>query len=344
MITKERLATVVLVLGVLVPAAGAFGGEPQQAVSSKPTTEQEGLRYEVIAVKGNVRIGPLGLDPKSNEGWSKAQVGDLLGAGLQVHVPLRGAIKLTARPAEPPTVIMIEQVTLVAVTELGLADNKAKSRIKLAYGAIRAGVAEGATRSDMEIESPVATLSKRGTDIFRFECHNGHFMMSLSEEGRGLIQAIQTRAAQLGALDRTRSRFLTPGQWISQQMLRAIDSVQFDRNVNVTDNFGLQGLDQLFTMLNDRGGLAFLLPAGNNPANILDSPTQTGMIGGRPLFDQAQTTQNQLLQSLFQGIVPKPTHGGDFGIGQGRVPGVFGASSKAIATKHNLSQLQQRTR
>jgi len=306
------------------------------------------LRYEVVAVKGNVRISQIGLDPKQTEGWSKVQIGDLLGAGLQIHVPFRGAVKLTARPSEPPTVILIERGSLVAITELMLdpRQNAAKSRVKLAYGAVRAGVAEGDVRSDMEIESPVATLSKRGTDIFRFEYYDGRFRMELSEQGRGLIQAIQTRGGSFGSLDRTRSHFLTPGQFVTQQMMRAIENVQFDRTVNFNDAFGLGELDMLFTM-NNGSGLGALLPVGSsNVANFMDSPTSTGQIGVLPEFEPSTmvTTMSFFTQQL-QLRTRHDQRSGDFGIGQSGLPSLTHPNtqtSRGIVTpKQALQETQQ---
>jgi hypothetical protein len=230
---------------------------------------------------------------------------------------------------------------LIGISELKLDDVEgvAKSRLKLAYGAVRAGVMEGTTRSDMEIESPVATLSKRGTDIFRMEYHNGRFRMELSEQGRGLIQAIQTRSGEFGARMRARSRFVTPGQFITHAIARAIDGMQFDRTVNVTDSFGLQGLDQLFAMQNG-GGLGFLVPTGGNLVNFLDSPNPGGLLGSPPGFDpDAQPAGDGLIQPT---ITPtRAQHAGDFGIGQGDVPGIFAGRRKSADARGQLSAQQQ---
>ncbi len=312
----------------LVPAATIFGqgqdsqntpaAAPAPAVSA-PSSDGS-LMYEVTAIKGKVKVANLGTDPKLKAGWKPVKLGDLLGAGQQVRVPLRGTVKLTMRPATPPTVILIESSTLVGISELELLAGAAKSRVKLAYGAIRAGVAEGTTRSDMEIESPVATLSKRGTDIFRFEYHDGRFRMSLSEQGRGLIQAIQHRSSAFGSRAMTRSRYVTPGQWVSHQMIRAIETAQFGRGVNITDAFGLQGGDQFLAQFQG-SGLGFLFPNETNLANFLDSPTGTGQIGVPPGFDPSFQTGTTLLNPVLT-----PNHspkGGDFGIGQGDIPGIF---------------------
>jgi hypothetical protein len=334
------LATTLTLLCALGLASIAYAQAQLQAEPAvvaqpapAPVDKDATLRYLVTEVTGKVRYAEIGTDPKQDAGWTQAKVGDQLGAGLQIYVPpIRSRIKMVARPADPPTVILIEQGTLVGLSELHLdkTANVAKSRVKLAYGAVRAGVAEGGTRSDMEIESPVATLSKRGTDIFRFESRNGRFTMSLSEQGRGLIEAIQTHSAEYGGLNQTRSRFVTPGQYVTQAMMRAIDNVRFDRNVNVTDNFGLQGLDQMLTLMNNHGGFAFLLPPGNTTFNLTGAApiSQTGLPQNGA---QNQQVQNLLLPTLTTPVKNAPS--GSFGVGQGTVPGIFDLRAKAIKPK-----------
>lgn len=313
-----------LMMAAMVPAlAGVFCATTafaQAPAGTQPAAGDGSLVYEVNDMQGNVRVGPAGADPKLAAGWQPIKKGESLRAGQAVHVPFRGKLKLVARPADPPTVLLFDSGSLVQISELSLKDGVAKSRLELGYGQIKAGVAEGETRSDMEIQSPAATLSKRGTDIFGIEVRpDGRFNMFLSDQGRGLVQAIQMQATQMGALNAMRSRMLTPGQWITHQMARAIDNMQFDRNVNINDVYGMKGMDQLFTMLNDRG-FGFLLPAGGgSPLNFQGSQSTEGGEAPPGLGQQVQPFP----QSLFQGI--RSITDGNFGIGQGDVPSVFGA-------------------
>lgn len=320
------LSAVLLLLGI---SAIALADGP----ASKPATEE--LRYQVVQVEGGVKVGPE-TDESLNTngpGWYKPAVGDKLGGGIQIRVPLRSKIKLVAMPADPPTVLLIESASTISISELAYKDGAAKSRIKLGYGAIRAGVSEGGTRSDMEIEAPSATLSKRGTDIFRFEYHDGRFMMSLTEQGRGMLQAIQNQSGyQNGQL----SRFVTAGQFVTQQLMRAIDNVQFDRQINVNDQFGLSGNDKLFTLINDHG-LGFLLPAGLKPINIIDGNRDGNQPLGDPQNINNQTNQNNPLTQLVRPtpIVP----GGDFGIGQGRLPIIRDTLQKRLNSGAEMGRL-----
>jgi hypothetical protein len=321
-----KLLRIVLSVSLVAFLANSVVADETTPAASQP--EGGDLRYEVYQVGGTVRVSPTGTDPLGEAGWKQLKEGDLLQAGQQVHTSLRGKIKLVARPSNPPTVLYFEPGSLINISELNFKDGAATSRMQISYGAVRAGVAEGTTRSDMEIESPAATLSKRGTDIFRMEYVNGRYNISLSDQGRGMLQAIQTGRTGLSALN---SRFITPGQFITHQLARAIDSMQFDRKVNVTDSFGLGGADQLFTMINDRGGFGFLLPQGNNVG---------GVVGGlgKDNFNQPQGPQdgqnngqqggNNLFGPLGRNVRAAP--GGDFGIGQGPLPNLFGPQRKSL--------------
>lgn len=300
----------------------AFGTE---ASVTQPAVPDDSLVFEVTSVEGRVRVAPSGTDILRDEGWTLLKLGDFIRAGQQVRVPVRSRVKLTARPAEPPTVLLIESSSTVNFSELALREGVARQRLQISYGAVKAGVAEGEVRSDMEIESPTATLSKKGTDIFGFEVQaDGRFTMFLSPQGRGLVQGILNQAGGFGS-SKVQSRFLTPGQWISQQMMRAIENMPFDQKVLVSDPYGLVGADQLFALLNDRGGISFLLPAGSSPWNILGGPSQRDGLTTTPQTSPTDPIQN-LTSSLFGtgSGQPRALPGGDFGIGQGVLPGIFG--------------------
>jgi len=320
----------------------------QDAVAQDAATQPgEGpgtIRLEVVAVEGKVEMAPTGTDPKFRAGWEPVQLGDQLGAGVSVRVPLRGNVKLVARPADPPAVFQFERATLLNISELEYKGDVAKLRFKLGYGAMRAGVVEGQTRSDMEIETPVATLSKEGTDIFRMEYYNGKFRVSLSERGRGLLQVIQKRSGidRFGGLEgrQFNVRFVRAGQMVTEQMMRAIEGVRFDRNLTLNDLFGIQGSDLEF-LLRNGSGLGITLPIGQNTVNFFDSPTRSGQLNdtGDNVAPQGTVTGG-FLQSLFSPAVNRDQRSGNFGVGDTVIPGVGGnaaarASDRACAgSKH----------
>lgn len=341
-----RRQSLAIVLTATTACLGLWSGiaQAQQQTQQKsqpptaPAVEKATLVYEVVALQGKVRWAKSGILPTAREGWAPVKLGQKIKAGEQVSVPWRGKVKFVATPADPPTVMLFESGSLINISELALVDGTAKSRLDLAYGAIRAGVAEGKTRSDMQIKSPGATLSKRGTDIFRFEYANGRYNMSLTPGGRGMIQAIQHQSTAYGSRHGMRTRNVTAGQFVTHAMLRAIDHASFDRQVNVSDFFGIQGVDELFTMANGKG-IGFLLPQGGGVGGSLGPTSPGGSIGGPQGIQQ---DDGPSIADLMPTPRPSLIHrDGDFGVGQGLVPGIFGAPQKSIR-QSLLERMEQR--
>lgn len=326
----------ILLLSLISAATLAATAVRAQDVPAAAQPAAAELKYQVYAVKGRVSTAAIGVDPKLRDGWRPVKRGEYLTSGQQIRVSLRSAVKLVAVPADPPTVIMIEKVSLISISELRFENNAAKSRIGLAYGAIRVGVVEGTVRSDMEIQCPVAVLSKKGTEIFRMEYRNGRWKMSLSERGRGQIQAIQMfRTGIVGVPGSRRTRNVFPGQSVTDLMARTIETTLFDRQINVGDIFGIQGMDlKINTMFGS--GLGLLLK-GQNPIGLLGT-TQTdgGTIGTQPTSgdatmpggDGSQLQLQQAINGLRDGTRVHGNPAGDFGIGQIPINLSFGPTGK----------------
>lgn len=302
----------------LAPTAG--GGQTSQPAS---TATQNSQYLVVQQLAGKVMYSELGADSFASSAWKPVRVGDRLGAGIQIRTCMPGgSVKLVLDPSEPPTVMAIEPGSIMAVEELALQNGISKTRFALGVGTVKAGVAEsGDTSSDMQITTPTGTLSKKGTDIFSVSYVNGRFRMSLSEQGRGLIQATQLKWGNQGNLIASRSRFVTAGQFVTQEMFKAIDHVKFDREININDLYGQTG-NELLTFLNNRG-LTFLAPWGSNTVNFLGSPDQQptdGMTGN--VMGGVTTT------GLGRAT---PRREGDFGIGQTLLP--FRQASNGLGQK-----------
>lgn len=286
------------------------------SASSQPA--DAGTQYFVVQdFEGTVKYAPTSADPLmiGSAPWKQVKVGDRLGAGLQICTAFQGRVKLVLDPSAPPTVMAIESGSILAVEELALQNGSSKCRLALGVGAVKAGVAEsGETKSDLEITTPTGTLSKKGTDIFGVEYQNGRFRMWLTSEGRGLIRAIQYKLGNQGNLLSTRSRYVTPGQFVTQEMFKAIDHVKYDREINVNDLIGQTG-NELLTLLNNRG-FAFLLPLGDNTVNWLGSPSQQPTDGMTAVMGGVATTG-------LGRVTPRGE--GDFGVGQTLLPRRLGA-------------------
>ncbi|MCB9854977.1 MAG: hypothetical protein H6818_04760 [Phycisphaerales bacterium] len=304
-----------------------------QVASSQPVGQpgDEPLYYVVQDFQGKVQYAKIGTDVTTAGGpeWTVVKKGDRLGAGLVIVTPVfGGALKLVLDPSSPPTVMALESGTMIAIDDLAMRNGVSVARLALGVGAVKAGVAEsGDTRSDMTITTPTGTLSKKGTDIFRVEYQNGRFRMSLSENGRGLIQAIQFKFGSQGDVIGSRSRFVTRGQFVTQEMFKAIDHVRFDRDININDLFGQTG-NEILTILNNRG-FGFLLPIGENTVNILGSPNQQPTDGMNGLMNGISTA----------GLgTATPRRDGDFGIGQTILPvrsPLGGAGRRIVKSRQN---------
>lgn len=299
--------------------------------TSQPTGQpgDESLYYVVQDFQGKVQYARIGTDVTTAGGpeWTVVKKGDRLGSGLVILTSaIGGAVKLVLEPSTPPTVMAVQPGSMLAIDDLAMRDGVSVSRLALGVGSVKAGVAEsGDTRSEMTITTPTGTLSKKGTDIFMVEYQNGRFRMSLSEQGRGLIQAIQFKFGATGDLIGTRSRFVTRGQFVTQEMFKAIDHVRFDRDININDLFGQTG-NEILTILNNRG-FGFLLPIGDNTVNILGSPNQQPGDGTNGLMNGISTA----------GLgAATPRRDGDFGIGQTILPRrspIGAAGRKVVRTR-----------
>lgn len=327
------------------------------APATSTPAPKDALRYQVVEMSGKVRVAEIGVDPKAPTGWRDIKVGEFLIAGQQVNTGLRARAKLVAVPSNPPTVMLIEPLTSVQISDLefrkGAQGDEAYSRLQIGYGAVRAGVAEGSTRSNMEIATPGATLSKQGTDIFRIHYYSQNdWGMSLSDKGRGLIQAIQNRqAAGLNrGLPGFQSRFVRPGQSVNQEMLRTIETEVFNRFVNVNDLYGLTtGEIKLISLwgtgLNIRGleGNIIELRDVTGRDGIINPEKQGAIVGvnnGTTL--QLQQAIDRI--KLNQRRQPRGNSAGDFGIGQGTVPvNVFHSAGKAVQTMATINHAAQKS-
>ena len=314
-----------------VPTNLAPAANPAPRTASTQPAQLPGDQEYVFIVnefEGNVSTAPLGTDALSSN-WMPVQVGDRIGRGMVIRTSLKSKVKLVGVPADPPTVMLIEPGTVLAFEDMVVRNSRQQVRMSLSVGAIKAGVAEsGDVRSDMEIRTPTGTLSKKGTDIFRLEYQNGRFRISLSQQGRGLLQAIQYRFGSSGNVIGSRSRFVTRGQFVTQEMFKAIDHVKFDRNVNVNDLIG-QTPNELLTLLNNRG-LAFALPFGGNLANFLGSPTMQPTDGDTGGMNGLTGTRIGSVRRRGEG---------DFGVGQTVLPGnpLFGANNRKIGESRQIT-------
>lgn len=270
-----------LIIGILIALAAAFVG-PVDAQTTRPAEEKaEQLKARVVSVAGAASWAPAAASPTDKQAWKAVQVGDEYDAGTQIKTSLRSAVVLTFGD---DTVVKIERMTLASIDQFHKSATTKTTRLGLGYGAVRAGVAEGALRSDFAVDSPVATLSKRGTDGIYFyqEPRTGRFVISLA------------RAGELEILHRIRQqlRLLRRGENVTQRLLNFILRSQIDRNFHFFTG-GLTDTELRFEMRNTTG-LSILSPG----KPFLRQVTETVSAAGRQRAGSAPS-QRQPAEAFF---------------------------------------------
>ena len=270
-----------LIIGILMALAAAFVG-PVDAQTTRPAEEKaEQLKARVVSVAGAASWAPAAASPTDKQAWKAVQVGDEYDAGTQIKTSLRSAVVLTFGD---DTVVKIERMTLASIDQFHKSATTKTTRLGLGYGAVRAGVAEGALRSDFAVDSPVATLSKRGTDGIYFyqEPRTGRFVISLA------------RAGELEILHRIRQqlRLLRRGENVTQRLLDFILRSQIDRNFHFFTG-GLTNAELQFEMRNTTG-LSILNPG----KPFLRQVTETVSAARRQRADSAPS-QRQPAEAFF---------------------------------------------
>jgi len=210
-------------------------GQPDEAVVEKVT--------------GRVRYARTRDDGSLGE-WQPAKAGDRLPGGTRIQTFFRSEIILKFTD---DTVIVVESGTSASIDEFRRTADTKKVKLGIAHGAIRGASAETTLRSDLTIESPTATLSKRGTIGFRLEYEpvKGHFVISLQKEG--LVEALNKLTHE--------SQLIRPGQYVTQRMLRWIETAVFDDYVPVIGVFGMTDADERFAA-SYADGVAVVEPSG----------------------------------------------------------------------------------
>lgn len=245
---KRRFA---IALAMLMATTTALAqDEPAaQPAGQQPPAGAEQVSAVVIELAGRAYVAPSGTDILDVPAWKALKVGDKIPAGTQIRTPLRTRLLLQIGD---DTLVLAKQETLMSLDEMYKTADTKTTRMSLGHGEIRAGVAEGALRSDMTIDSTVATLSKKGTWGFGMSKFGRNVRMSLSE--RGLVDALFKATGQ--------RRLVFPGQYVDTLTIGRmwILTATFNRVVSMYEFAGLTGAELEDNHLNT-SGLAVVQPA-----------------------------------------------------------------------------------
>ena len=256
---SPSLLKVMVTLSCLLSGVVAVGQE--QPAATQPTTapaEREPVLATVIDVHGDAQHRPL-----QAEQWQPCQVGDEYPQQTVIRTGIRSSLKLQIGDEEPYTAVLIESASKTILSEAYKTRDTKRIRIGVGYGRIRAGVAEGGLKSDFTVDSPVATLSKRGTWNFGlfYERATDRFEVFLLDQG--LVEAFDKVAGV--------RRELLPREAVTQTMRRWLDEAQIRRNVPIPDILGQGEIEIAFNRLR-QDGLGVLDAAGGR-AVLIDLST-----------------------------------------------------------------------
>jgi hypothetical protein len=276
---------------LLCLARSASAQQPQ------PTTQPadgavalEQLEALVIEVVGDVKKAPVGTSPLDADLWVPVELAERLPAGVMIRTGLRSQLILQFGT---DTVISIQRATLAAITDFYKSEGGKTVRVGLGYGAVRGGSTESTLRSDVIVDSAVATLAKRGTQGFQMavEPYTGRFTISLAREG--LVDAIQKSTGQ--------SRTLRPGQYATESNIAKmwVNTARFDRSVKFVAAESMSEAD-LETNTTSSGGMATISPGTSTETLALTGRQERPDSVLPPILStEERQRQQQIIQNLF---------------------------------------------
>jgi len=245
------------------PQTAPAAAPPTAAATSQPTSapaDRQPIKARVLEVKGDVKYAPL-----DSEDWQPCKVDDEYPEQTVILTGIRSSLKLQVGSDDTYTAVVIEPASKTLLSEAYTTADAKHVNIGVGYGRIRAGVVEGGLKSNFTVESPVATLSKRGTWNFGlfYERSTDRFEIFLLDYG--LVDAFSRITAE--------QRRLPPGERVTQAMLRWAEQSQFSRNVAITDFLGQADAIVAFNRL-QQDGLRVLNPEGGQTVLINLSNSQ----------------------------------------------------------------------
>jgi hypothetical protein len=243
------------------------------------------VQVKVLKVVGKVQHSPLDQNK-----WVDTHEGDVLNEGMRIRTGFKSAVQLQLHTAAIVQVQSASQIALVELAEMG---NTEKTRIGLKYGKIRGGILQEKVHSDFQIACPAAVLTREGTWGFEmsYDPATGHYLVGLDTDG--LVRVLNTvTGKRLGII---------PGQFVTQSMQEWFKTAEFDRMVDLVDQFGITQVEKVFYAINP-GGRTAADPTGTTfSASFNESiQTLTQTIADRFKENQQQKNEQETRANLVQ--------------------------------------------
>lgn len=240
-------------------APGGAGAANEKAITAR-----------VLQVKGDASY----LLPTEKD-WKPCKAEDEYPQLTQIRTGIGGSVKLQIGSEAPFTAVVVDPISRVILSDAKVTATTKRVRMGVSHGRIRAGVAEGGLTSDFTVDSPVATLSKKGTWDFGLFYERGSDRFEIFLLDYGLVEALSKITGDI--------RTLKPGEAVTQAMLMWSDEAQLRRNVAIADLFGQDDVEIAFNRLRN-DGLGVLDP-GSGRSGLLNLRNTNAVGAFRNLVD-----------------------------------------------------------
>ena len=241
----------------------------QQSPAPAPADAQH-VEARVGEVQGSVKKAPIGTNTADADGWSDVKIDDLLGAGLQIKTGFRSYVTLMFGD---DTVVHVKQLSNASINDYYTTGTEKSVRLGLGYGTIRGGSTESELRSDVVVDSTVATLAKRGTEGWQIgvDPSTGRFNVSVSRSG--LVEALSLLTGN--------SRTVGASEYANQLniMMMWVRQDIYDRLATFYPQEGQSDTDFDVGAFNT-GGTSVLSPGSGTESTEGGQRSQSGGIGG----------------------------------------------------------------
>lgn len=233
--------------------------------ADQPTTQPSVTPKEQVKVQAKVLkvVGRVQHSPLDQNKWVDTHEGDVLNEGVRIRTGFKSAVQLQLHTAAIVQVQSASQVALVELAEMG---NTEKTRISLKYGKIRGGILQEKVNSDFQIVCPAAVLTREGTWGFEmsYDPATGNYRVGLDTDG--LVRVLNTVTGKRVGI--------VPGQFVTQSMQEWFKTAEFDRMVDLIDQFGITQVEKTFYAINP-GGRTAADPTGTTFAANFNESIQT---------------------------------------------------------------------
>jgi len=198
----NKVAMVVLLVLLLMPGTAPSQDPPADTTSTATQAQTKPVdspsENESTAVITHLSGKSVQFSPDGGKTWSPAKKQTKLGenAALRTGFASRCEISFANQ-----TIIQVEPLSSIRVGDYTQTKTSQKVRANIQYGALRCGVEKGRIKSDVQISTPVSTMSIRGTIVYvEYDRGTRRCLLRVDEDGPAIARLVaSTDTADPGA-------------------------------------------------------------------------------------------------------------------------------------------------